>query len=178
MFLTFPSLIVLLIFKARSKKRNNIRLSQTVDGRLIEILEEPYKERFYWWEAWRLVERFIVSGIAVFLTNPIYRILYLIPVFVFFANFHFRMNPYNNSMYVLKRLDNFSWLCLFIHLGTNGMRAVAYIYDVPNVASISYALKAADVLEELFSPLWYLVISFVKKKILEKFLIATFLECF
>ena len=180
MLLTFPalSIVLLLLLVFRNRKRRNIRLTQTVDSRLTEIFEEPYEERFYWWEAWRLIERFIVSGITVFLSNPIYRVIYLIPVFVFFAYFHFRMNPYKKSMYILRRLDTVSWLCLFINLGTNSARAVAYLYNVPNAESVNHALRAATVLEQLFSPLWYLIISFLKKKLVEKFPFLSFFECF
>ena len=53
------------------------------------MFELPYKQQYVWWEAWRLMERFIIAGMSVFLTNPIYRIMYK------------------------KRLDAVSWVCLF-----------------------------------------------------------------
>ena len=180
MLLTFPVLSIVLLFVLilRNKKRRNIHLTQTVDERLIEIFEEPYKERFYWWEAWRLLERLIVSGITVFLSNPIHRVIYLIPIFLFFTYFHFRMNPYKKSMFILRRLDTISWLCLLINLGTNSARAVAYLYNVPDAESVNQALRVATILEQLCSPLWYLIISFVKKKLSEKFAFLSFFECF
>ena len=169
MFLTFPFFSVFMALSIRNKKRNIVRLTQETDSRLIEIFEEPYKEKFYWWEAWRLTERFIVSGFAVFMTNPIDRILYLTPIFLIFAYFHFRINPYKRSMYILKRLDSVAWFCLFGNLGINGMRAIVYMYDVPNVAKINNTLHVANIFEQLFSPLWYLIISLIAKKVYDYF---------
>ena len=166
LFLTCPTLCILKTCVSRWKRIESQR-NTFVDERLEEIFEQPYREKFFWWESWRLIERLIVSGIAVFLTNPIYRILYMTPVFVLLAYFHFRMNPYKRSMYILKRLDSVSWFCLFLHLFINGMRAVVYIYDVPNIDFISHALQAANILEHLFTPLWYLIISFLLKKLYE-----------
>ena len=72
-------------------------------------------------------------------------------------------------MFVLKRLDSVSWGCLFLLSLLNGMRAVVYMYEVPNTDSIKHALKAADILERIFSPLWYLIVSFIVKKVRERF---------
>ena len=129
------------------------------------MFELPYKENCIWWEAWRLMERFIIAGLSVFLTNPIYRILYITPIFAFFCYLHRRVNPYKRSMFILKRLDAVSWICLFLLSLLSEMRAIAYIYNIPTVDSISYALQAADVSEQIFSPLWYLIISFIVTKL-------------
>ena len=72
-------------------------------------------------------------------------------------------------MFLLRRLDAVSWVCLFLLALLNGFRAVAYIYNVPNVDSIKNALDAANVLEQIFTPLWYLIISFVVMKITQRF---------
>ena len=169
-YLTFPSFSILNIIWRLKKKSNSINFNQNIDTQLKAIFEEPYKEEFYWWEAWRLFERFIVSGVAVFFINPIKRLTYLTPIFVFFVFFHFRLNPYKRSMPVLNKLDIVSWICLFINLGTNGMRAVVYIYNVQYVGSIKYALKAAEIMEQIFSPLWYLIVSLIKAKLVKKFM--------
>ena len=169
LFSMFPMLCILKTCVSRWKGTLSNR-NKFVDERLKEILEQPYRKKLFWWESWRLVERLIVSGFAAFFTNPIYRILSLTPVFVLLTYFHFRMNPYKCSMYILKRLDSVSWFCLSLHLFINGIRAVVYIYDVPNVDFISNALQAANILENIFSPLWYLIISFIFKKVYEKFL--------
>ncbi|XP_066935564.1 uncharacterized protein [Clytia hemisphaerica] len=169
-FFIFPMFCILRTCFSRWKGTVETDRSDFIGNRFTEIFEEPYRDKFFWWESWRLIERFIVSGIAVFLTNPIYRILYLTPVFASLSYFHFRMNPYKRSMYILKRLDMVSWFCLFVLLFINGMRAVVYIYDVPNIDFISHALEAANILENLFSPLWYLIISFIFKKLCEKLL--------
>uniref|UniRef100_A0A7M5XKV8 Uncharacterized protein n=1 Tax=Clytia hemisphaerica TaxID=252671 RepID=A0A7M5XKV8_9CNID len=146
-FLIFPMFCILRTCFSRWKRTGETDRSDFIGNRFAEIFEQPYREKFFWWESWRLIERFIVSGIAVFLTNPIYRILYLTPVFASLSYFHFRMNPYKRSMYILKRLDTVSWFFLSIHLFINGMRAVVYIYDVPNIDFISHALEAAKILE-------------------------------
>ena len=127
------------------------------------MFELPYKKKYFWWEAWRLMERFIIAGLSVFLTNPIYRILYITAVFAIFCYLHRKLDPYKESMFILKRLDLVGWVCLFVSALLNGYRAVVYIYDIPNVDSINYALKAADVLENIFSPLWYVIISYILK---------------
>ena len=167
--MTFPAFSILIVVYISNRKRNIVHLKHEDDDRLLEIFEEPYKKRFYWWEAWRLTERFIVSGIAVFMTNPIDRILYLLPVFAVFTYIHFRLNPFKRTMYILKRLDGVAWFCLLINLGINAMRAFAYIYDAPNVARVQNTLGVANIFEQIFSPLWYLIISFIAKKIYEKF---------
>ena len=168
-FLIFP---IVYIHKTFLSKRRwaQFKRNKFIEQRFAEIFEEPYRKNFFWWESWRLIERLIVSGTAVFLTNPIYRILYMTPVFAFLTYFHLRMNPYKRSMYILKRLDSVSWLCLSVHLFINGIRAVVYIYDVPNIDFINHALQAANILEEFFSPLWYLITSFIFNKLYDAFL--------
>ena len=72
-------------------------------------------------------------------------------------------------MFLLKRLDAVSWVCLFILALLNQMRAVAYIYNIRNVDTIYYAFRAANVLEQIFSPLWYFIIAFIFMKLSKKF---------
>ncbi|XP_066926182.1 uncharacterized protein [Clytia hemisphaerica] len=146
---------ILMIICKKISKTETQKAYQKADGRLVEIFELPYKEKYFWWEAWRLMERFIVAGLSVFLTNPIYRILYITSAFALFSYLHRRVNPYKRTMFLLKRLDAVSWICLLLISLLNEMRAVAYIYNIPNVDSINHALKAADILEKVFSPLWH-----------------------
>ena len=80
MFLIFPIFCILKTCFSRWKGTET-NTNNFIDERFKEIFEEPYKEKFVWWESWRLFERLIVSGMAVFLTNPIYRILYMTPIF-------------------------------------------------------------------------------------------------
>ncbi|XP_066926100.1 uncharacterized protein [Clytia hemisphaerica] len=165
MLLTVPCGAFFLIACKKFIKKDNRHLHQKADDRLVEMFELPYKEKYIWWEAWRLMERFIIAGLSVFLTNPIYRILYITSLFALFWYLHKRINPYKRSMFILKRLDSVSWVCLFLLSLFNEMRAVAYIYNIPNVDSINYALKAANVFEQLFSPLWYFMISLIIRKL-------------
>ena len=136
--------------------------------RLEEILAEPYKEQFVWWEAWRLSERLILTGISVFLINPVVRIFYMAPVIVLFFYVHFRMKPYKNSMFLLCRLDLVSFFCLCLHLISNTIRAIAYVYNLTADDFIASILEGSKYVEQIASPLWYLVVSFLAKKILEK----------
>ena len=163
--LTFPPLAVTAIACKKFIKKESRHLHKKADDRLVEMFELPYKENYFWWEAWRLMERFIIAGLSVFLTNPIYRILYITAIFAFFCHLHRRLNPYKRTMFILKRLDAFSWVCLFFLSLLNGYRAVVYIYNIPRVDSIYYALKAADIFEQIFSPLWYFIIAFIFMKV-------------
>ena len=97
------------------------------------------------------------------------RILYIATVFTFFWYLHSKISPYKRSMFLLKRLDAVSWVCLLVLSLLNGYRAVVYIYEIRNVDSIYYALKAADILEQIFSPLWYFIIAFILMKLSQKF---------
>ena len=166
MYLSFPFIAILVICIKRFLKTNHEtrQTYQRADNRLVEIFQLPYKEKYFWWEAWRLMERFIIAGLSVFLTNPIYRILYITLAFAIFSHVHRRMDPYKRSIFLLKRLDAVTWVCLFVMSLLNMMRAIAYIYDI-HVDSITYALKAANILEQIFSPLWYFIISFVLRSV-------------
>ena len=168
-YLMFPVLSLLrMIWKMKSGSETE-SIPKDTDDRLAEIADQPYKEKYIWWEAWRFMERFIIAAFSVFLTNPIYRILYITTIFAFFWYLHSKVSPYKRSMFLLKRLDAVSWVCLFILSLLNEMRAVVYIYNIPNVDSIYYALKAADVIEQIFSPLWYFIIAFILMKVCQKF---------
>ena len=70
-------------------------------------------------------------------------------------------------MFLLKRLDAFSWVCLFMLSLLNGMRAVVYIYNIPHVDTIYYALEAANILEQILSPIWYFIIALFISKVWE-----------
>ena len=65
-YLTFPIALFLRILFKRLVKREQRHIHQKANNRLVEIFEEPYKEKYVWWEAWRLMERFIVAGLSVF----------------------------------------------------------------------------------------------------------------
>ena len=165
MYLTVPSFSLLQNVCQRILRKEVGDIPQVTDERLVEIADQPYKEKFIWWEGVRFMERFIIAALTVFLSNPIYRILYVTTVFAFFWYLHSKVSPYKRSMFLLKRLDAVSWVCLFILALLNQMRAVVYIYNIPNVDSIYYALKAAEILEQIFSPLWYFVIAFILMKL-------------
>ena len=159
MFLTFPSVALVMMSCKKFIKTESRHLHEKADERLVEMFELPYKEQYIWWEAWRLMERFIIAGLSVFLTNPIYRILYITSLFALFCQLHRRVNPYKRSMFILKRLDAFSWVCLFLLSLLNEMRAIVYIYDIQKVDSIYYALRASNILEQIFSPIWYFIVA-------------------
>ena len=167
--LSFPIYsLIRTVYDTIVKAKNGIG-PQVVDDQLRELGSQHFKDKYIWWEGWRLMERFIIAALSVFLTNPIYRILYITPVFAFFWYLHSKISPYKRSMFLLKRLDAVSWVCLLIIALLNQMRAVVYIYNIPNVDSIYYALKAADILEQMFSPLWYFIIAYILMKLGKKF---------
>ena len=96
LFLTFPFVSYIDVLFKKFIRTEGRALHERVDDRLVEMFELPYKEKYIWWEAWRLMERFIIAGMSVFLTNPIaiYRVLYITLVFAFFCHLHRRVNPY------------------------------------------------------------------------------------
>ena len=96
LFLTFPFVSYIDVLFKKFIRTESRALHERVDDRLVEMFELPYKEKYIWWEAWRLMERFIIAGMSVFLTNPIaiYRVLYITLVFAFFCHLHRRVNPY------------------------------------------------------------------------------------
>uniref|UniRef100_A0A7M5TUS6 Uncharacterized protein n=1 Tax=Clytia hemisphaerica TaxID=252671 RepID=A0A7M5TUS6_9CNID len=172
MFLAFPVLGIFTSFRKTWTKLEPTN-RELIYERLKESLEEPYRENLFWWETWRLLERLIIAALAVFAPYPLYRTLFMTPVFVVFTFLHYRINPYSkknktDSQCILQRLDIVSWICLSFHLFINGMRAVVYIYDVPNIDFIKNTLEACYILENLFSPLWYLIISYIATELYEK----------
>ena len=169
LYLTFPITCFIRTVYGKCRRNTEENIGQVTDERLAEIADQPYKEKFIWWEGVRFMERFIIAALTVFLSNPIYRILYITTVFAFFWYLHSKISPYKRSMFLLKRLDAVSWVCLFILALLNQMRAVAYIYNIRNVDTIFYALRAANVLEQIFSPLWYFIIAFILMKLSKRF---------
>ena len=136
--------------------------------RLMEIFEEPYKESYYWWESWRLIERFIISMLSVFLINPVSKTFYIMPVLVCVLYFHYTMDPFKDSMHLLRRLDLVSYFCLCIQMMFNVMRSVAYIYSLGHDDLMISIETMCGYLEHIVSPLSYLLIYFVVKKTYDK----------
>ena len=44
-----------------------------INTSLENIFEEPYREKYFWWEAWIPYERLIVACITTFLIDPVTR---------------------------------------------------------------------------------------------------------
>ena len=159
-------------FKIQSKGEDD----KSINSRLEDIFEEPYRKNYFWWEAWALYERLIVACIATFLIDPVTRLYSLTPVFLLFLWFHNWAKPYKPSMKILFDLDILSYICLCFNLVSNMIRAVVYIYSLPSSQyPIEKALDVTRYLEFIFSPLWplivYLIVAFTMKKL-------NFLKCF
>ena len=147
--------------KTESKESTNVTI---IKERFHEIFQEPYKDNYWWWEAWRLMERLILSTVSVFIIDPFHKIFTIMILIIVLTYFHFHLKPYNPKMFILHKLDMVSFICLHFHL----------IYNVTLLFMTTHEQMDfhIGVLAELFSPLWYLVIftiaSKVKKKLKKK----------
>jgi len=71
-------------------------------------------------------------------------------------------------MFVLRRLDLVSFFCLCLHLISNTIRAIAYVYNITADDFIASLLEGSKYMEQIASPLWYLMFAYLAKKIGEK----------
>ena len=156
--------------KVRTYKNHhtNVRTNKNIRNRFKEIFEEPYKTFFIWWESWRLLERLTITALNIFIINPLLRTIYLAPVLIFFLYFNLWMDPFKKSMNVVRKFDMVSYFCLCIHLVINSMRSVSYIYSLCDDELMMSIEKILGYTQEAFSPLWYLIVSFVGNKIYAK----------
>ena len=180
---TFPPLIIVIFIAVKYSNFNvNIKSKGKHEGSINEslenIFEEPYRKKYFWWEAWILYERLIVACIATFLIDPVIRLCSLTPVLMVFLWFHNWAKPYKPTMKILFHLDILSYLCLCFSLVSNMIRAIVYIYSLPlSQDPIDKALEMSLYLEYILSPLWplilYVVVVFTIKKLNKKM----FLKC-
>ncbi|XP_066923316.1 uncharacterized protein [Clytia hemisphaerica] len=160
--LTFP--IMTPFFYLRKKQR---WLSESeekkIQEKLYETFETPYKTNMFWWEAWRLYERLILSFLATYLIDPVVRMTILAPIITIYLIIHYYVNPYKNN--VLTKLDLSSYFCLCLHAVINMFRSVVYIHSLPLQFPIDFGVKITNVMEEMFTPLWILLALLIHKKL-------------
>lgn len=76
---TYPPLIII-VFLAMRYSNFNVKINSkgedevSINSRLKDIFEKPYRKNYFWWEAWTLYERLIVACIATFFTDPVIRL--------------------------------------------------------------------------------------------------------
>ena len=87
---------------------------------------------------------------------------------IFFLFFHFRMNSFKESMPSLRQLDMMTYFCLCIHLVMNLMRSVSYIYNLHDDELMVSIEEIFSNCQEIVSPLWYLILNLLGKKLLDK----------
>ena len=164
---TFPPLIIAICMivkcsnfslKIKSKGEHEGNINKSLEN----IFEEPYSEKYFWWETWTLYERLIVACIATFLIDPVIRLCSLTPVLLLFLWFHNWAKPHKPSMKILFHLDVLSYICLCFSLVANMIRAIVYIYSLPLTQyPIDKALAVSQYLEYIFTPLWPLILYFI-----------------
>ena len=137
----------------------NVIFDQKARRQFQEIFEDPYRDQFWWWEMWRIVEKLIFSVLSVFIHNLLIRIYVMGVVLLFLAYFHFRLKPYKDEMFVLYRLDIVSYICLFFQLLVSLIRVFVIVYGSPVKDTFDFQL------ESVLIPLWYLPIYFFVYKI-------------
>ena len=125
-----------------------------------ELLEEPYRKNYFWWETWTLYERLIVGCLTTFLVDPVIRLFALTPALLLFLWIHTRAKPFKYTKILLYQVDMASYICLCLSLVINILRAVVYIYSLPSQHPIDLVLRISMYLEHLFTPVWVLIIHF------------------
>ena len=143
----------------KKNKMKNVIFDQKARRQFQEIFEDPYRDQFWWWEMWRIVEKLIFSVLSVFIHNLLIRIYVMGVVLLFLAYFHFRLKPYKDEMFVLYRLDIVSYICLFFQLLVSLIRVFVIVYGSPVKDTFDFQL------ESVLIPLWYLPIYFFVYKI-------------
>ena len=163
--LAFPIIVpIVFVFRmtSNSDSQESLVFDENAKSHLKEILEDPYKESFWWWEVWRIVEKLIFNTLAVFIHDVLTRIYVMTVVLIVLTYIHFRLNPYKKKMFILYRMDILSFICLFFHLEMNLIRAFVIVYGSPVKDTFDFYL------ESVLTQLWYLPIYFLIKKVTMK----------
>ena len=142
--------------------KKNIFFDKFTKTRLEEIFEEAYHEDFWWWEAWRIMEKLIFSCLAVLIHDLLKRIFTMAVVLIFLIYFHFRLNPYKREMPFLYRLDMASFVCLVFHLVLNLIRLFVVVYGSSVTETFNFHL------DSVLTPLWFLPLYFLFHKLKTK----------
>ena len=134
--ISFPPLIIIICTTVKCSNFNlKIRSKGEHEGNintsLKKFFEEPYREKYFWWETWILYERLIGACITTFLIDPVIRLCSLTPVLLLFLWLYNWAKPYIRSMNILFYLDVLSYICLCFSLISNMIRAIVFIYSLP-----------------------------------------------
>ena len=156
------------LFNLRKKQQwRSESKKEEIQEQLYETFETPYKTNMFWWEAWRLYERLILSFLATYLIDPVIRMVILAPIITIYLIIHYYVNPYKND--VLTKLDLSSYFCLCLHAVINMFRSVVYIHSLPLQFPINIGVKITNIMEEMFTPLWILLVLLIFQKLQKKF---------
>ena len=124
-YLTFPFCLPLhglrsFFKKPHQRPRRNEKKYQIVK----DMFEEPYRNhksnnKVLFWETWRLLQRFVISIIAVFSINPLKKTSWLILAIFFITLIYLIFRPYKKNMVVLHWMEIITLLSFFVILTIN-----------------------------------------------------------
>lgn len=135
--LTFPIYTILcwckhLVCKKNLKITNDHNVQQA--AMIHKIFGAPYRpdnnnvERVSW-ESWRLVQRFILVVISIFVVNPLYKVTAMFPCIVLFTVIYIKVNPYKERYWVLHWLEISSLLNCFIVIAYSFFHAFYSVFS-------------------------------------------------
>ena len=118
------------------------------------MLEEPFRyhenNRPLFWDTWKLYQRFVVVVFAIFFINPIERMCYLLPLMLLLLVVHLIVKPYKNEMVNWLETASLFGLCFLV--GVNMLRAVVYVYAIPDEAPLDMILFIFNKMEFFCNP--------------------------
>ena len=172
--------LFLFVYKYQSMKQGQETISITSPqeeefaSRVLQAEEDLFcqNNRFLNWQCVQFYRTIAMNIATIFITNPVYRFLSLVPILsVFYAHDRSRC-PYKNDH--LNRLQAFSTLCLLFILVCNLVASVSFIADISMVNNVSSAVRICSIVEimlyglvPLYFPIWKvwdIVITIRRKK--------------
>lgn len=161
-----PCLIYFLITRRCIQSSNLYQHSKAQFDHVEAILTEPYRllrssrERYVFWEDWRLIQRLILAAVATYVSNPLERICYCLPCILTFSIVYFKVLPFKPHLVLLHWSEVVSLLSYFGFITVNVFFGFFSVFSIPVEEWIQRLNMFFVCLDMLCSPLTVIVLYF------------------